>query len=197
MFRLQWRWLWIPVLTELFACVQAAMKMVVNTSTDWTVCYEDGYEYQYWLKCLLVLRLLGRWLWIPVLTEMFACVYVFRLLLRWLWIPVLIEMCSGCCWRSTRKASIRPSTSSPTTIRKTRQGSQCNTAIWCTNIPCNLPRGSQTRVSQFRFKKNFASKRNLAKQKQFRFVSLQFRETTKKVSLHFASFRFASFASFC
>ena len=36
------------------------------------------------------------------------------------------------------------------------------------------------RVSQFRFKKSFTSKRNLAKQKQFRFVSLQFRETTKK-----------------
>ena len=45
------------------------------------------------------------------------------------------------------------------------------------------------RVSQFRFKKRFASKRNLAKQKQFRFL-LQFRETTKKfrlVSLSFAS----------
>ena len=42
-------------------------------------------------------------------------------------------------------------------------------------------------VSQFRFKKSFASKQNLAKQKQFRFVSLQFRETTKKVSLRFAS----------
>ena len=48
------------------------------------------------------------------------------------------------------------------------------------------------RVSQFRFKKSFASKRNLAKQKQFRFVSLQFRETTKKVSLR--KFRFGSFA---
>ena len=43
-------------------------------------------------------------------------------------------------------------------------------------------------MSQFRFKKSFASKRNLAKQKQFRFVSLQFRETTKKVSLR--KFRF-------
>ena len=38
----------------------------------------------------------------------------------------------------------------------------------------------RTRVSQFSFKKSFASKRNLAKQQQFRFVSLQFRETTKK-----------------
>ena len=47
------------------------------------------------------------------------------------------------------------------------------------------------RVSQFRFKKCFASKRNLAKQKRFRFVSLQFRETTNQkfrfVSLCFAS----------
>ena len=55
------------------------------------------------------------------------------------------------------------------------------------------PEGMQdrSRVSQFRFKKSFASKRNLAKQKQFRFVSLQFRETTKQkfrfVSLCFAS----------
>ena len=39
---------------------------------------------------------------------------------------------------------------------------------------------SLTRVSQFHFKKSFASKRNLAKQKQFRSVSLQFRETTTK-----------------
>ena len=44
-------------------------------------------------------------------------------------------------------------------------------------------------MSQFRFKKSFTSKRNLAKQKQFRFVSLQFRETTKK-------FRFVSLRKF-
>ena len=52
------------------------------------------------------------------------------------------------------------------------------------------------RVSQFRFKKSFASKQNLAKQKQVRFVSLQFRETKKKVSLRFAkkAFCFGSFA---
>ena len=43
------------------------------------------------------------------------------------------------------------------------------------------------------FRKNYASKRNFAKQKQFHFVSLQFRETTKK---SFASFRFVSFALF-
>ena len=42
--------------------------------------------------------------------------------------------------------------------------------------------------------KNFASKRNLAKQKQFHFVLLQYCETTKKC---FALFRFVSFASFC
>ena len=48
-----------------------------------------------------------------------------------------------------------------------------------------------TRVSQFRFKKSFASKRNLAKQKQFRFVSLQFRKTTNK-KFRFVSLRFAS-----
>ena len=47
-------------------------------------------------------------------------------------------------------------------------------------------------MSQFRFKKSFASKRNLAKQKQFRFVSLQFCKTTKE---SFASFRFE--ASLC
>ena len=57
----------------------------------------------------------------------------------------------------------------------------------------------RTRVSQFSFKKSFASKRNLAKQQQFRFVSLQFRETTKKfrfVSLRFTkkAFCFGSFA---
>ena len=57
-------------------------------------------------------------------------------------------------------------------------------ALGC-SVPC--------RVSQFRFKKSFASKRNLAKQKQFRFVSLQFCKTTKK---SFASFCFVSFASF-
>ena len=45
-------------------------------------------------------------------------------------------------------------------------------------------------MSQFRFKKSFASKRNLAKQKQFRFVSLQFRETTNK------KFRFVSLRKF-
>ena len=55
------------------------------------------------------------------------------------------------------------------------------------------------RVSQFCFKKSFASKRNLAKHKQFRFVSLQFRETTKKfcfISLCFAkkAFQDGSFA---
>ena len=49
-----------------------------------------------------------------------------------------------------------------------------------------MRRRMRSRVSQFRFKKSFASKRNLAKQKQFRFVSLQFCETTKKVSLRFA-----------
>ena len=48
-----------------------------------------------------------------------------------------------------------------------------------------------TRVSQFRFKKSFASKRNLAKQKQFRFVSLQFRETTE-IKFRFVSLCFAS-----
>ena len=52
------------------------------------------------------------------------------------------------------------------------------------------------RVSQFHFKKNFASKQNLAKQKQFRFISLQFHEITKKVLLHCASFCFVSFALF-
>ena len=40
----------------------------------------------------------------------------------------------------------------------------------------------------FAFTKNFALKRNLAKQKQFCFVSLQYQETTKKVSL--CKFRF-------
>ena len=49
-----------------------------------------------------------------------------------------------------------------------------------------------TRVSQFRFKKSFVSKRNLAKQKQFRFVSLQFRETTKKSLASLRKFRFVS-----
>ena len=48
-----------------------------------------------------------------------------------------------------------------------------------------------SRVSQFRFKKCFASKRNLAKQKRFRFVSLQFRETTNQ-KFRFVSLRFAS-----
>ena len=47
-----------------------------------------------------------------------------------------------------------------------------------------------TRVSQFRFKKCFALKRNLAKQKRFRFVSLQFRETTNQ------KFRFVSLRKF-
>ena len=45
-------------------------------------------------------------------------------------------------------------------------------------------------MSQFRFKKCFASKRNLAKQKRFRFVSLQFRETTNQ------KFRFVSLRKF-
>ena len=49
------------------------------------------------------------------------------------------------------------------------------------------------RVYQFRFLKSFDLKQNLAKQKQLRFVLLQFRETPKK---NFASFRFVSFASF-
>ena len=53
--------------------------------------------------------------------------------------------------------------------------------------------GVKTRVSQFRFKKNFALRRDLAKQKQFRFVSLQFRETRRN---SFASFRFNSLRKF-
>ena len=51
-----------------------------------------------------------------------------------------------------------------------------------------------TRVSQFRFKKSFALKRNLAKQKQFRFVSLQFRETTE-IKFRFVSLRKFRFVS--
>ena len=49
----------------------------------------------------------------------------------------------------------------------------------------------RARVSQFHFLKSFASKRNLAKQKEFRLVSLQFRKTKNK------KFRFVSFTSFC
>ena len=52
------------------------------------------------------------------------------------------------------------------------------------------------RVSQFRFKKYFASERNLAKQKQFRFVSPQFQET-KKQKFRFISLRCASQVSHC
>ena len=45
-------------------------------------------------------------------------------------------------------------------------------------------------MSQFRCKTSFASEQNLAKQKQFCFVSLQFRETTNK------KFRFVSLRKF-
>ena len=47
------------------------------------------------------------------------------------------------------------------------------------------------RVSQFRCKTSFASEQNLAKQKQFCFVSLQFRENTHK-KFRFISLLFAS-----
>ena len=65
----------------------------------------------------------------------------------------------------------------------TTDQSELRTCILLTNQVCG-------RVSQFRFKKNFALKRYLAKQKQFRF---SFAKPHKK---SFASFRFVSLRKF-
>ena len=64
---------------------------------------------------------------------------------------------------------------------------------WTMELSEVLSSGSELGCPNFALKKGFASKQNLAKQKQFRFVLLQLRETTKK---SFASFGFVSLRKF-